>query len=140
VSCFRPVTIRQQLLFAGIRIFILLRCDRWLFRRTAPDDPANFPSDLANAFREVSTRLKHGPLWYTIAWPSERRRRRTYAFALSSNNEPFAFIKMSEAGEHEALANGFDALTKLAELPQGVIRFPRPLFFGECGVVDYYAS
>jgi len=140
VRCFRPVTIRQQLLFAGIRIVILLRCDRWMFRRTAPDDPLNFPSDLANALREVSTRLKQGPLWYTIAWPSERRRRRTYAFALSSNNEPFAFIKLSEAREHEALTNGFDALTKLAELRQGAIRFPRPFFLGECGAVEYYVS
>jgi len=140
VSCFRPVTIRQQLLFAGIRIVILLRCDRWMFRRTAPDDPLNFSSDLANALREVSTRLKQGPLWYTIAWPSERRRRRTYAFALSSNNEPFAFVKMSEAREHEALTNRFDALTKLAELRQGAIRFPQPFFLGEFGAVEYYVS
>ena len=140
VRCFRPVTIRQQLLFAGIRIVILLRCDRWMFRRTAPDDPLNFSSDLANALREVSTRLKQGPLWYTIAWPSERRRRRTYASALSSNNEPFAFIKISEAQEHEALTNGFDALTKLAELRQGAIRFPRPFFLGERGAVEYHVS
>ena len=140
LSCVRPVTIRQYLLFAGIRIVILLRCDRWLFRRTAPDDPANFSSDLANTLREVSTRLEQGPLWYTIAWPSEGRRRRTYAFASSGGSKPFVFIKMSEAGEREALENGFDALTELAQLPQGAIRFPRPFFSGKCGAVDYYAS
>ncbi len=140
VRCFRPVTIRQQLLFAGICIVILLRCDRWMFRRTAPDDPLNFSSDLANTMREVSSRLEQEQLFYTLAWPSEARRRRTYAFALSDENEPFAFIKMSEAGEREALANGFNALTKLAELRQGAIRFPRPFFSGKCGVVDYYAS
>jgi glycosyltransferase involved in cell wall biosynthesis len=140
VRCFRPVTIRQQLLFAGIRIVILLRCDRWMFRRTAPDDPLNFSSDMANTMRDVSSRLEQEQLFYTLAWPSEARRRRTYAFALSDENEPFAFIKMSEAGEREALTNGFDALTKLAELRQGAIRFPRPFFLGKCGVVDYYAS
>src|SRR5260370_1104968 len=140
VRCFRPVRIRQQLLFAGICIVILLRCDRWMFRRTAPDDPLNFSSDLANTMREVSSRLEQEQLFYTLAWPSEARRRRTYAFALSDENEPFAFIKMSEAGEREALANGFNALTKLAELRQGAIRFPRPFFSGKCGVVDYYAS
>jgi glycosyltransferase involved in cell wall biosynthesis len=140
VRCFRPVTIRQQLLFAGIRIVILLRCDRWMFRRTAPDDPLNFSSDMANTMREVSSRLEREQLFYTLAWPSEARRRRTYAFVLSDENEPFAFIKMSEAGEREALTNGFDALTKLAELRQGAIRFPRPFFLGKCGVVDYYAS
>jgi hypothetical protein len=119
---------------------IWLRCDRWLFRRTAPDDPANFSSDLANTLGEVSARLEQEQLFYTIAWPSEGRRRRTYAFAFSDGSEPFAFIKMSEAGESEALANGFDALTKLAELPQGTIRFPRPFFFGKCSAVDYYVS
>ena len=140
VRCFRPVTIRQQLLFAGIRIVILLRCDRWMFRRTAPDDPLNFSSDMANTMRDVSSRLEQKQLFYTLAWPSEARRRRTYAFALSDENEPFAFIKMSEAGEREALTNGFDALTRLAELRHGAIRFPRPFFLGKCGVVDYYAS
>jgi hypothetical protein len=140
LSCFRPVTIRQYLLFTGIRIVILLRCDRWLFRRTAPDDPANFSSDLANTLVEVSTTLDQGPLWYTIAWPSEGKRRRTYAFALSSGSEPFVFIKMSEAGEREALENGFVALTELTRVPQGAIRFPRPYVLGKCGAVDYYVS
>jgi hypothetical protein len=90
--------------------------------------------------REVSTRLDYWQLWYTIAWPSEGRRRRTYAFAFSGGSGPLVFIKMSEAGETEALVNGFEALTKLAELPQSTIRFPRPVFLGKCGGVDYYVS
>src|SRR5260370_40017954 len=108
-------------------------------RRSEPDDLLNFCSDLANTMREVSSRLEQEQLFYTLAWPSEARRRRTYAFALSDENEPFAFIKMSEAGEREALANGFNALTKLAELRQGAIRFPRPFFSGECSDVGFYA-
>ena len=140
LRCIRPVTARQRLLLAAISGIIWLRCDSLLFRRTAPDDPENFSSDLAHAVREVSTRLDREQLSYTIAWPSEGRRKRTYAFAFSDGSEPLVFIKMSEAGETEALTNGFNALTQLAELPQSTTRFPRPFFLGNCGGVDYYVS
>lgn len=140
LRCIRPVTARQHLLLAAISVIVFLRCDRFLFRRTAPDDPQNFSPDLANAVREIATRLNQEQLCYTIAWPSQRKRRRAYAFAFSDSNEPLAFIKMSEAAETDALTNGFNALTQLADLPQNTTRFPRPFFLGKCGGIDYHVS
>jgi glycosyltransferase involved in cell wall biosynthesis len=133
-------TVRRQLALMAVRAAIVTHLDQFWFHKTTLDDPALVSSQVSSALREVRERLSQPAVDYLFAWPTQIKRRRTYAYAFDRAGEACAFIKLSEAGEGQSLGNGFTTLQSLTGISHPWIKFPRPLTFGEFGNTCFHVT
>ena len=139
LSSIRAFTPKRRIIAASLRVATATGADRLGFSKFLLDDQRLLPPQVYAALEAARARLGGAELTYTLSWPSEKTRPRTYAYAFDAKLSPVAFIKFAE-DEISLLENEFSALKALANVVAADFRIPRALFFEVQSGVAYLGA